>query len=278
VKARCGVDVVANMADNSDVDGARSRRQPSPSRSLFGHQRSPSPARSLFGRQHSPDPRGGSKPRRSRDQAAVRSVDELTPAAAATFAVDAALVRRLRSSRRVVLNVGGVRHETLWRTLERMPHSRLGRLRRCATDGDSLSSLCDDFDPTTMEFFFDRHPRAFSSVLNFYRTGKLHLVDDICVIAFADDLEYWGVDELYLESCCQHRYHQRKENVFEEMRKEAESVRGQGGAVDEDFGSGRCAVWQRRVWDLMEKPQTSMAARVRNHCVITSAKADGNRG
>jgi len=39
-------------------------------------------------------------------------------------------------------------------------------------------------------------------------------------------------------------------------------VRGQGAAVDEDFGDGTCAVWQKRVWDLMEKPQTSMAARV----------------
>jgi len=249
--------VVASMADDSDVDGARGRRQASPARSLFGRQHSPSPG-----------PRGGSKPRRSRDPATTHSVEELTPVAAAMTTVDAALVRRLRSSRRVVLNVGGVRHETLWRTLERMPHSRLGRLRRCAAEGDSLTTLCDDFDPATLEFFFDRHPRAFSSVLNFYRTGKLHLVDDICVLAFADDLEYWGVDELYLESCCQHRYHQRKENVFEEMRKESESVRGQGGAVDEDFGSGPCAKWRRRVWDLMEKPQTSMAARVRTSCLI----------
>jgi len=234
------------MAD--DVDNDR-RRHPSPSRSLFGVGHEPSsPAK--------PSRRGGR----------VRSVDELSPsAAAAAAAVDTALVRRLRASRRVLLNVGGVRHETLWRTLERMPHSRLGRLRRSAADGaDSLGTLCDDFDPATMEFFFDRHPRAFASVLNFYRTGKLHLVDDICVLAFADDLEYWGVDELYLESCCQHRYHQRKENVFEEMRKEAESVK-QGGAVDEDFGSGPCIRLRRRTWDLMEKPQTSMAARVSDH-------------
>jgi len=55
------------------------------------------------------------------------------------------------------------------------------------------------------------------------------------------------------------RYHQSKENVFEEMRKEAASLTER---VVEDFGSGTCARWRRKVWDLLEKPQTSMAARV----------------
>ena len=36
-----------------------------------------------------------------------------------------------------------------------------------------------------------------------YRTGKLHVVDEMCVMAFADDLDYWGIEDLHLEHCCQ---------------------------------------------------------------------------
>ena len=168
------------------------------------------------------------------------------------------IVKSREHNKKTVLNVGGERHEVSWRTLMSAPLTRLGRLALADTH-EAIMEEADLYSLVDNEYFFDRHPRSFLAILNFYRTGRLHVADEMCVIAFNDDLEYWGISDLWLESCCQNKFLTRKEFVEDEMRKEAQALMKE---ADDRRGSNMCSKAQGILWDLFEKPESSVAARI----------------
>lgn len=161
-------------------------------------------------------------------------------------------------NKRVTLNVGGVRHEVLWKMLEQIPNSRLGLLSKARTH-QHIMKLCSDYSLVDNEFFFDRHPRSFNTILNFYRTGKLHVSDEMCVLAFGDDLEFWMINECYMETCCSEKFFTKRDLVVEEMEETTIKLEKDD---EEDFGTGKFAKYQKMMWDLIEKPDTSRAAQI----------------
>ena len=171
----------------------------------------------------------------------------------------AAITRQKILNPKVVINIGGVKHEVMWKMLEKRPLTRLGMLAKARTHEDILK-LVDAYSLTDNEIYFDRDPGTFNSILNFYRTDHLHVIDEICVLDFADDLEFWMIKEINLEICCVDKFNTRRDHILAEVEK-AKHIQ-QEVEVEEDFGDGYFVQYQRALWDLFEKPQSSFCAKL----------------
>ena len=83
--------------------------------------------------------------------------------------------------------------------------------------------------------------------------------DDVCALSFAEEVVYWGVKDIYLESCCSSRYHSKKEQVLEEIQREIEVKENEPRSdafVDKRFGVARS-----KMWKLLENPKSSELAK-----------------
>ncbi|KAH8412056.1 hypothetical protein KR222_007939 [Zaprionus bogoriensis] len=172
------------------------------------------------------------------------------------------------SENRVVLNVGGIRHETYKATLKKIPATRLSR----------LTEALANYDPILNEYFFDRHPGVFAQVLNYYRTGKLHYPTDVCGPLFEEELEFWGLDSNQVEPCCwmtytQHRDTQETLAVLDRLdldtEKPSEEELARKFGFEEDYYKGTISWWQEmkpRIWSLFDEPYSSNAAKVQLGC------------
>ncbi|XP_069507261.1 voltage-gated potassium channel regulatory subunit KCNG1 isoform X2 [Ambystoma mexicanum] len=141
-----------------------------------------------------------------------------------------------------IINVGGIKYLLPWTTLEEFPMTRLGQLKFC-NNFDEILNICDDYDVTCNEFFFDRNPGAFRTILTFLRVGKLRLLREMCALSFQEELLYWGIEEDSLEWCCKRRYLQKIEEFAEFNLREDELTENENPSetVEETRSSGECS-------------------------------------
>ena len=171
----------------------------------------------------------------------------------------AAIARHKLANPKVIINIGGQKHEVMWKVLEKRPLTRLGMLAKAKSHEDILG-LVDAYSLRDNEFYFDRDPVTFNCVPNFYRTDRLHVMDEICVMNFQKDIEFWKIKEVNLEICCVDKFNARVEHTLAEVEKE-KNIEGEE-EVEEDFGDGHFAQYQKGLWDLFEKPQSSFGAKI----------------
>ncbi|MEE6517804.1 hypothetical protein FKM82_028288 [Ascaphus truei] len=161
--------------------------------------------------------------------------------------------------RHVIINVGGIRYLLPWTTLDEFPLTRLGQLKLCS-NFDEILSICDDYDVTCNEFFFDRNPGAFRTILTFLRVGKLRLLREMCTLSFQEELLYWGIEEDSLEWCCKRRYLQKMEEFAELNLQEDELIENENASEHED--ESRTDMCMRHLHNMVEKPQSGLPGKV----------------
>ncbi|XP_014898184.1 potassium voltage-gated channel subfamily S member 3 [Poecilia latipinna] len=172
----------------------------------------------------------------------------------------------------VNLNVGGVCHKVDPDMLLRFPQTRLARLLRCPSEA-AILELCDDYSPTEREYYFDRNPRVFLCVLNFYHTGRIHMMEEFCIFSFSQEIEYWGIHEVHLSPCCNTWYHERKEYIedkdwdiqSEEQEPSFDSSFEELSALDKDltkFKGAWCGEVRSYIWLRLEDPAHSKASKI----------------
>ncbi|XP_048849161.1 potassium voltage-gated channel subfamily G member 2 [Brienomyrus brachyistius] len=162
-----------------------------------------------------------------------------------------------------IINVGGIKYRIPWTTLEEFPLTRLGKLRSC-NNHEEIMDVCDDYDISCNEFFFDRNPSAFRAIVTFLAAGKLRLLREVCALSFQEELLYWGVEETSLEWCCLRKLRQKQEEEREAQRQDG----GQATPPSEEAApcpqvdEGRVADCMRRLRDMVENPHSGLPGKI----------------
>ncbi|XP_016372379.1 A-type voltage-gated potassium channel KCND3 isoform X2 [Sinocyclocheilus rhinocerous] len=142
----------------------------------------------------------------------------------------------------IILNVSGRRFQTWRNTLDRYPDTLLG-----SSEKEFF------FNEETREYFFDRDPDVFRSILNFYRTGKLHYPRYECISAYDEELAFFGIIPEIISDCCYEEYKDRKRENIERLMDDLE---------DNKDSKLPNMTFRETMWRAFENPHTSTMALV----------------
>jgi potassium voltage-gated channel delayed-rectifier subfamily S protein 2 len=166
--------------------------------------------------------------------------------------------------RRVILNLRGIKYDVILKTFDKLPNSRLGKLKYLIETNNleetSLIDICDDYDLCKNEFYFDRDPFVLNLVLNFYTSGKLHIDDNLCTMFINDELNYWLINETFISSCCEWNFRDGRDIIEKYIRKEKELIKKHYHVVE--FDNFYFQEYRKKLWYLFERPSSSFFARV----------------
>ena len=159
----------------------------------------------------------------------------------------------LNDNQRIILNVGGFKHEVMMRTLNKIPNSRLGSLNGASTKEDLLN-FCDDYNLERLEFYFDRDPTLFNYILNYYRIGKLHISNDACPVTLSKELFYWKIDNPKMDLCCEEKLYEKQKELDKAILDYKMIENDVKIKIKEDImvNSTQFRMFKNRIWNMVD--------------------------
>ncbi|XP_026113693.1 potassium voltage-gated channel subfamily S member 3-like, partial [Carassius auratus] len=150
----------------------------------------------------------------------------------------------------------------------------LAQLLYCSSEA-AILQLCDDYAAAEREFFRPK-PMVFPAMcLNFYHNGKIHLMEELCVFSFSQELEYWGIKELHLDLLAANRFQEQKEYAGDHDWENEDDPQNQLHSLDssmeelsafdkdlEKFEGTWCSEKRKELWLRLENPGYSCSAKV----------------
>uniref|UniRef100_A0A1I8C311 Ion_trans domain-containing protein n=1 Tax=Meloidogyne hapla TaxID=6305 RepID=A0A1I8C311_MELHA len=116
-------------------------------------------------------------------------------------------------------------------------------------NGTVLDQIWIQGDPTS----FLRSPLAFEAVFQYYANGVVHKPPELCPSAFSAELEFWRVPTSYIGACCSDSV-SPLERLLESSKEDK--------VDDTSFEKLRFGQFRRRMWTFLERPGSSMQAKV----------------
>uniref|UniRef100_A0A915BFQ6 Uncharacterized protein n=1 Tax=Parascaris univalens TaxID=6257 RepID=A0A915BFQ6_PARUN len=143
------------------------------------------------------------------------------------------------------LNIGGSSYRIRTRSIIKFgPMTLLGRFVRM--NHEHRRQWADWYFEESDEYFFERVPRYFDPIYDFYATGRLHVPKDICFDKFMAELRFWAVSKSNMDECC---------SPFAQYC--ILSKTGSESSEKDYFIGLRCAKLRRRLWYVLEGQTSS---------------------
>lgn len=154
----------------------------------------------------------------------------------------------------VSLNVGGKIFMTSKETLQAYPDTLLGNL--VAENKENKQNV--------LELTFDRNPKLVDSVLDFYRTGELHLPRNICAAVVERELRFWRIPSQLICQCCWKSF--KNDRNDEVMTLEIDDLLEERTKDKDIMEESRIPALASKIWLTMEYIGYSPVAKVILYC------------